>query len=432
MPAPPAGEEEEDPDRGTLSVEESSILRLMLGLGTDFEPCATLLWDLAVSAGAAGVMIAHGALSLLEPLLAGAVGAGQGRAAELCLGMAANLAAHPQGLRQLADADGLAELAADGVLQGSADPGALTEACRLLTAACALGPHCAWRRRLAQPAALERAVWIVANTLDQLLLQRAYDLLTGLLHADPALAPALLQAGLLAALQDTILACVRAFVRAPPASAEDGSGSSGWGEEGEGGPPPGGAGAVVSEEAAVAALTCLEELGGSQAGQEAMLAEEACQLPAALVQLLGAECGAVSEALLLVLVAYRAATTPLLAAQPAALQHLAQALADCDAGSEDACDAAWYLLSSALRHMAQPAGAGGGGGAAPPAAAAWHTPLTLDRLRALVGVLQHAPPAPASAQAYAAATCRCLMEACEGAGGGGELRQAIQRLEARA
>jgi hypothetical protein len=410
-----------------LPFETGSLIRLIRGFlaaapaagtGTDeslpdVESAGALLWDLCGDEDAAPVLLqlqllpavaAQLTRCLAEPAAAAPnqQQPSAERVLELCCGMLANLHSLPVLAATLAAQADVTALLLQ-LLPVVEDPPALSELCRLLTAALATPevrggrglqelsccstsgnarrtltallsgvPVCAcvqgaavWLPQLQQHERLAGLVQVVANTLHAQLLERALQLVAALLAAaraaDGALAtpaaaavtgqaPQQPQAGLAHALLELgLLEAVSAVL--------------GHDDDGSDRLPP--AEAARMEQlrrqtpVLAAAVDVMLQLGEDPGVAAAALRWLPGVLPELLLRLLVAciarDQHTVAEQLLLVLVQFRSGVLPWLGRDNLNLEFLAaiaSVLRDADADSLDAQDAAWFLLAAATRAAA--------------------------------------------------------------------------------
>ncbi|KAI5056379.1 hypothetical protein GOP47_0028197 [Adiantum capillus-veneris] len=174
------------------------------------EEAGCMLWDLAAAQSHAEFMVEN---HILDVLLAILGIPHSDRLREVCLGILGNLACHAEPVKAIVQTSGLP----DQVLQSLFvdDAPSLSEACRLLSASLHSDQVDSWVKAINSGEVLERVMWIAANTMNSLLLEKSTELLLAMVDCQGSNASVLLtllvRLELPAVLTDLLASEVNAF-----------------------------------------------------------------------------------------------------------------------------------------------------------------------------------------------------------------------------
>ncbi|MCO5586000.1 hypothetical protein L7F22_039937 [Adiantum nelumboides] len=174
------------------------------------EEAGCMLWDLAATQAHAEFMVTN---HILDVLLAILGVPHSDRLREVCLGILGNLACHAEPVKAIVQTSGLPSEIIQSLFVDDAP--SLSEACRLLSASLHSDQVDSWVTALNSREVLERVMWIAANTMNSLLLEKSSELLLAMVDSQGSTASVLLTSlvhlGLPAVLTDLLASEVNAF-----------------------------------------------------------------------------------------------------------------------------------------------------------------------------------------------------------------------------
>lgn len=136
------------------------------------EEAGCMLWDLAATQSHAEFMVEN---RILDVLLAILGVPHSDRIREICLGIMGNLACHAMPVKAIVQTSGLPKEIVQSLFVDDAP--SLSEACRLLSASLHSEEVDSWVKAIDSREVLERVMWITANTMNCLLLEKTMTFL---------------------------------------------------------------------------------------------------------------------------------------------------------------------------------------------------------------------------------------------------------------
>lgn len=208
-----AHESGENLEESTSSKEERSPLGPRAASKTSeeqSEEAGCMMWDLAATQSHAEFMVKNHVLDVLLAIL----GAPHSdRLREVCLGILGNLACHAKPVKAIVQTTGLPNEIIRSLFVDDAP--SLSEACRLLSASLHSDQVDSWVKAIDSREILERVMWIAANTMNSLLLEKSTELLLAMVDCQGSTASVLLSSlvclGLPSVLTDLLASEVSAF-----------------------------------------------------------------------------------------------------------------------------------------------------------------------------------------------------------------------------
>eukprot|EP00250_Pteridium_aquilinum_P007964 c17561_g1_i1 orf=219-1892(+) len=174
------------------------------------EEAGCMLWDLAATQSHAEFMVNN---HILDVLLAILSVPHSDRLREICLGITGNLACHAEPVKAIVQTSGLPTKIVQSLLVDDAP--SLSEACRLLSASLHSEEVDSWIKAIDSREILERVMWIAANTMNSLLLEKSTELLLAMVDCQGSTSSVLLSSlvhlGLPAVLTDLLASEISAL-----------------------------------------------------------------------------------------------------------------------------------------------------------------------------------------------------------------------------
>ncbi|KAH7287466.1 hypothetical protein KP509_32G057200 [Ceratopteris richardii] len=174
------------------------------------EEAGCMLWDLAATQSHAEFMVKHHVLEVLQTILGTPH---SDRLREICLGILGNLACHAEPVKAIVETSGLPTEIIQTLFVDDAP--SLSEACRLLSASLHSDQVDSWVKAIESPEVLERVIWIAANTMNSLLLEKSTELLLAMVDCQGSttsiLVSSLVKLGLPAVLTELLASELSAF-----------------------------------------------------------------------------------------------------------------------------------------------------------------------------------------------------------------------------
>ncbi|GBG65954.1 hypothetical protein CBR_g54933 [Chara braunii] len=164
------------------------------------EEAGCILWDLASNKTHAEFLVQN---HLLEVVLAILRSSHTDRMREICLGILANLACHPETERAMTNMEGLVDVAVQQIFVD--DPASLTEVCRLLSASLHGDAAVRWGFAIGSDLILGRILWIASNTMQPQLLEKSCELLLAMVDGKSGVGAILIPALLQLSLSDVLI-----------------------------------------------------------------------------------------------------------------------------------------------------------------------------------------------------------------------------------
>lgn len=183
------------------------------------EEAGCVLWDLAANPDHAKFMVENHLLDVLLAMLSVLI---PDRMREICLGIMGNLACHAVLERAMVATIGLVQMVVQQLF--FEDSPTLSETCRLLSAGLRSGEVVSWGEALQPEQALQRILWVAANTMNSQLLEKSTELLLALVDSHKeetsSLLPSLMHLGLPEVLTDLLTCEITAISEGTPSHGE--------------------------------------------------------------------------------------------------------------------------------------------------------------------------------------------------------------------